>query len=104
MFSVLLCVFTYPLSFFILLIECNIFPAFWGPATSLLILSYLPAGHNTWAVIILTITVGLNGGHYVGFLVSTSQIKINKTNTSIIGIFKGNSSLAKLYYRRYNSP
>lgn len=44
-------------------------PAHWGPAIALLGLSYLPAGNLTLAVVILTITVGLNGAHYVGFMV-----------------------------------
>jgi hypothetical protein len=40
---------------------------------ALLGLSYLPADSLTLAVIILTFTVGLNGAHYVGFMVSTKH-------------------------------
>ncbi|KPJ16520.1 Putative inorganic phosphate cotransporter [Papilio machaon] len=39
-----------------------------GPAVALVGLSYVPAGKITLAVALLTIVVGLNAGHYTGFL------------------------------------
>ncbi|XP_072948853.1 putative inorganic phosphate cotransporter [Epargyreus clarus] len=62
--------------------------AFWGPAAALLALSYLPAGHLTMAVVILTITVGLNGAHYVGFLISHIDLSPNFAST-LMGITNG---------------
>ncbi|CAG5042955.1 unnamed protein product [Parnassius apollo] len=62
--------------------------AFWGPAVALLGLSYIPAGHLTLAVAILTITVGLNGAHYVGFLISHIDISPNFAST-LMGITNG---------------
>ncbi|XP_063384126.1 putative inorganic phosphate cotransporter [Cydia fagiglandana] len=62
--------------------------AFWGPAAALLILSYLPPGHLTLAVVILTFTVGLNGAHYVGFLITHIDISPNFAST-LMGITNG---------------
>ncbi|KAI8420167.1 hypothetical protein MSG28_008731 [Choristoneura fumiferana] len=70
------------------LIFCSLFPAFWGPALALLILSYLPPGHLTLAVVILTFTVGLNGAHYVGFLITHIDISPNFAST-LMGITNG---------------
>ncbi|XP_068633480.1 putative inorganic phosphate cotransporter [Battus philenor] len=39
-----------------------------GPALALVGLSYVPAGDVTLAVALLTIVVGLNAGHYTGYL------------------------------------
>lgn len=55
--------------------------AHWGPAAALLGLSYLPAGNLPLAVIILTITVGLNGAHYVGFMLSHIDLSPNHAST-----------------------
>lgn len=41
----------------------------WGPAIALIGLCYVPAGDVALAVGLLTIVVGLNAGHYTGFLV-----------------------------------
>lgn len=62
--------------------------AFWGPAAALLALSYLPAGNLALAVSILTVTVGLNGAHYVGFLISHIDIAPNFSST-LMGITNG---------------
>ncbi|XP_013134086.1 PREDICTED: putative inorganic phosphate cotransporter [Papilio polytes] len=62
--------------------------AFWGPAAALLGLSYIPAGHLTLAVVILTLTVGLNGAHYVGFLISHIDLSPNFAST-LMGITNG---------------
>ncbi|KAL4708199.1 hypothetical protein ACJJTC_005341 [Scirpophaga incertulas] len=59
--------------------------AFWGPAAALLGLSYLPANSLTLAVVILTITVGLNGAHYVGFMLSHIDLSPNFAST-LMGI------------------
>ncbi|CAB3261000.1 unnamed protein product [Arctia plantaginis] len=40
----------------------------WGPAFALIGLSYVPAGNATLVVGLLTVVVGLNAGHYTGFL------------------------------------
>ncbi|XP_028173314.1 putative inorganic phosphate cotransporter isoform X1 [Ostrinia furnacalis] len=66
--------------------------AFWGPAAALLGLSYLPAGHLTLAVVILTITVGLNGAHYVGFMLSHIDLSPNFAST-LMGITNGCSAI-----------
>ncbi|KAJ8731687.1 hypothetical protein PYW07_004851 [Mythimna separata] len=55
--------------------------AHWGPAVALLGLSYLPPGNLTLAVVILTITVGLNGAHYVGFMLSHIDLSPNHAST-----------------------
>ncbi|KAJ8721769.1 hypothetical protein PYW08_004171 [Mythimna loreyi] len=55
--------------------------AHWGPAVALLGLSYLPGGNLSLAVIILTITVGLNGAHYVGFMLSHIDLSPNHAST-----------------------
>ncbi|CAG9562239.1 unnamed protein product [Danaus chrysippus] len=62
--------------------------AFWGPAASLLALCYIPAGYLTLAVVMLTITVGLNGAHYVGFLISHIDLSPNFAST-LMGITNG---------------
>ncbi|XP_022814134.1 putative inorganic phosphate cotransporter [Spodoptera litura] len=53
----------------------------WGPAVALLGLSYLPAGNLSLAVIILTVTCGLNGAHYVGFMLSHIDLSPNHAST-----------------------
>ncbi|XP_026734517.1 putative inorganic phosphate cotransporter [Trichoplusia ni] len=55
--------------------------AHWGPAVALLGLSYLPPGNLSLAVILLTITVGLNGAHYVGFMLSHIDLSPNHAST-----------------------
>ncbi|XP_060803410.1 uncharacterized protein LOC106133662 [Amyelois transitella] len=62
--------------------------AFWGPAAALLVLSYLPPGHLTLAVVILTFTVGLNGAHYVGFMMSHIDLSPNFASV-MMGITNG---------------
>ncbi|CAG9786487.1 unnamed protein product [Diatraea saccharalis] len=59
--------------------------AFWGPGAALLGLSYLPPNHLPVAVFILTITVGLNGAHYVGFMLSHIDLSPNFAST-LMGI------------------
>ncbi|XP_004925371.1 putative inorganic phosphate cotransporter [Bombyx mori] len=66
--------------------------AHWGPAVALLGLSYLPAGNLTLAVIILTLTVGLNGAHYVGFMLSHIDLSPNHAST-LMGITNGVSAI-----------
>ncbi|CAG4948184.1 unnamed protein product [Parnassius apollo] len=39
-----------------------------GPAIALVVLSYVPAGNVAVAVAVLTFVVGLNAGHYTGYL------------------------------------
>ncbi|XP_045498180.1 putative inorganic phosphate cotransporter isoform X2 [Colias croceus] len=62
--------------------------SFWGPAAALLGLSYIPAGHVPLAVAMLTVTVGLNGAHYVGFLISHIDLSPNFAST-LMGITNG---------------
>ncbi|XP_023940700.1 putative inorganic phosphate cotransporter isoform X2 [Bicyclus anynana] len=62
--------------------------AFWGPAAALLALSYIPAGQLPLAVAMLTLTVGLNGAHYVGFLISHIDLSPNFAST-LMGITNG---------------
>lgn len=59
--------------------------SFWGPAVALLGLAYLPPDNLTLAVVILTITVGLNGAHYVGFMLSHIDLSPNFAST-LMGI------------------
>ncbi|XP_037294468.1 putative inorganic phosphate cotransporter [Manduca sexta] len=66
--------------------------AHWGPAVALLGLSYLPPGHLTLAVVILTLTVGLNGAHYVGFMLSHIDLSPNHAST-LMGITNGISAI-----------
>ncbi|KOB67057.1 Permease of the major facilitator superfamily [Operophtera brumata] len=66
--------------------------AHWGPAVALLGLAYLPAGNLTLAVVILTITLGLNGAHYVGFMLSHIDLSPNHAST-LMGITNGISSI-----------
>ncbi|CAB3250920.1 unnamed protein product [Arctia plantaginis] len=40
----------------------------WGPAVTLIGLSYVPAGNIVLAVTLLTVVVGLNAGQYTGYL------------------------------------
>ncbi|XP_050679097.1 putative inorganic phosphate cotransporter isoform X3 [Leptidea sinapis] len=54
---------------------------FWGPAAALVALSYIPAGHISLAVAMLTVTVGLNGAHYSGFLISHIDLSPNFAST-----------------------
>jgi hypothetical protein len=42
----------------------------WGPAVALIGLSYTSADNIVLAVAMLTISVGINAGHYTGFMVS----------------------------------
>ncbi|CAH0715897.1 unnamed protein product, partial [Brenthis ino] len=62
--------------------------AFWGPAASLLALSYIPPGNIELAVTMLVLTVGLNGAHYVGFLISHIDLSPNFAST-LMGITNG---------------
>lgn len=55
--------------------------AHWGPAVAMLSLSYLPSGNLTLAVVILTVTVGLNGAHYSGFMMSHIDLSPNFAST-----------------------
>ncbi|XP_011562957.3 putative inorganic phosphate cotransporter [Plutella xylostella] len=62
--------------------------AFWGPALALLGLCYLPREHELLAVALLTATVGLNGAHFVGFLISHIDLSPNYAST-LMGITNG---------------
>ncbi|XP_047503595.1 putative inorganic phosphate cotransporter isoform X1 [Pieris napi] len=62
--------------------------SFWGPAAALLGLCYIPAGHVPLAVAMLTVTVGLNGAHYVGFLISHIDLSPNFAST-LMGLTNG---------------
>ncbi|XP_050350968.1 putative inorganic phosphate cotransporter [Nymphalis io] len=62
--------------------------AFWGPAIALLGLSYIPTGNIPLAVALLCVTVGLNGAHYVGFLISHIDLSPNFAST-LMGITNG---------------
>lgn len=57
----------------------------WGPAISLIGLSYVPAGDITLAVTLLIIVVGLNAGHYTGFLIVHIDMAPNFAGT-LMGI------------------
>ncbi|KAJ0176881.1 hypothetical protein K1T71_008060, partial [Dendrolimus kikuchii] len=39
-----------------------------GPGLILLGLAYVPAGRVSWAIILLTVAMGMNAGAYTGFL------------------------------------
>ncbi|XP_075978173.1 putative inorganic phosphate cotransporter [Anticarsia gemmatalis] len=62
--------------------------ALWGPAVALIGLSYLPAGNLSLAVVILTVTVGLNGAHYSGFMMSHIDLSPNHAST-LMGFTNG---------------
>ncbi|XP_075978185.1 putative inorganic phosphate cotransporter isoform X2 [Anticarsia gemmatalis] len=53
----------------------------WGPAVALVGLSYVPAGQVGLAVGLLTIVVGLNAGHYTGFLIVHIDMAPNYAGT-----------------------
>lgn len=51
------------------------FPGLWGPAIALIGLSYCPEGNMTFAVVMLTVAVGINAGQYVGYMVRYKVLK-----------------------------
>ncbi|XP_045772829.1 putative inorganic phosphate cotransporter isoform X1 [Maniola jurtina] len=57
----------------------------WGPALALIGLSYVPAGHVALAVALLTVVVGLNAGHYTGFMLVHIDMAPNFAGT-LMGI------------------
>ncbi|XP_052741362.1 putative inorganic phosphate cotransporter isoform X2 [Bicyclus anynana] len=57
----------------------------WGPALALIGLSYVPAGHVALAVALLTAVVGLNAGHYTGFMIVHIDMAPNFAGT-LMGI------------------
>ncbi|CAB3259126.1 unnamed protein product [Arctia plantaginis] len=57
----------------------------WGPAVSLVGLSYVPAGNIKLAVALLTLVVGLNAGHYTGFMIVHIDMAPNFAGT-LMGI------------------
>ncbi|KAJ0176882.1 hypothetical protein K1T71_008061 [Dendrolimus kikuchii] len=56
-----------------------------GPALALIGLSYSPAGNVTVAVVLLTVVVGLNAGHYTGYLLVHIDMAPNFAGT-LMGI------------------
>lgn len=42
----------------------------WGPALALIGLSYAPENNKEYAVIMLTVAVGINAGQFAGYMVS----------------------------------
>ncbi|XP_068633394.1 putative inorganic phosphate cotransporter isoform X2 [Battus philenor] len=46
----------------------------WGPALALIGLSYAPEGNMTIAVVMLTLSVGVNAGHFTGYLLVLSDL------------------------------
>ncbi|XP_072948846.1 putative inorganic phosphate cotransporter isoform X2 [Epargyreus clarus] len=56
-----------------------------GPAIALIGLSYVPAGNVTMAVALLTTVVGLNAGHYTGYLLVHIDMAPNFAGT-LMGI------------------
>ncbi|CAB3221213.1 unnamed protein product [Arctia plantaginis] len=69
--------------------------ALWGPAVALIGLSYLPPGHLTLAVVLLTVTVGLNGAHYSGFMMSHIDLSPNYAST-MMGLTNGAGAIFSL--------
>ncbi|XP_045498216.1 putative inorganic phosphate cotransporter [Colias croceus] len=57
----------------------------WGPAIALIGLSYMPEGNMLVAVIMLTITVGVNAGHYTGYTLVLIDMAPN-FSASLMGI------------------
>ncbi|XP_072948855.1 putative inorganic phosphate cotransporter [Epargyreus clarus] len=57
----------------------------WGPAIALIGLSYSPAGNMVFAVVMLTLTVGINSGQYTGYLLVSIDIAPN-FSASLMGI------------------
>ncbi|XP_050675828.1 putative inorganic phosphate cotransporter isoform X1 [Leptidea sinapis] len=57
----------------------------WGPALALIGLSYIPEGNMILAVIMLTITVGINAGHYTGFMLISIDLAPN-FSANLMGI------------------
>ncbi|KAJ0176879.1 hypothetical protein K1T71_008058 [Dendrolimus kikuchii] len=45
----------------------------WGPAVALIGLSYSPAGNLVLAVVMITVSVGINAGTYVGYMTEPSE-------------------------------
>ncbi|XP_041979294.1 putative inorganic phosphate cotransporter isoform X1 [Aricia agestis] len=57
----------------------------WGPALALIGLSYTPEGNLTLAVVMLTISVGINAGQYCGFMLISIDLAPN-FSSSLMGI------------------
>lgn len=57
----------------------------WGPALALIGLSYTPEGNMVLAVVMLTISVGINAGQYTGYLLISIDLAPN-FSSSLMGI------------------
>ncbi|CAH2096653.1 unnamed protein product [Euphydryas editha] len=57
----------------------------WGPALALIGLSYTPEGNLILAVVMLTISVGMNAGQYTGYLLISIDLAPN-FSSSLMGI------------------
>ncbi|CAH4028611.1 unnamed protein product [Pieris brassicae] len=49
----------------------------WGPAVALIGLSYIPEGNMTLAVVMLTVSVGVNAGQYTGYMLVLNDLAPN---------------------------
>ncbi|CAF4907506.1 unnamed protein product [Pieris macdunnoughi] len=49
----------------------------WGPAVALIGLSYIPEGNMTLAVLMLTVSVGVNAGQYTGYMLVLNDLAPN---------------------------
>ncbi|XP_073956249.1 putative inorganic phosphate cotransporter [Choristoneura fumiferana] len=66
-----------------------------GPAISLIGLAYVPAGNITLAVALLSIVVGLNAGHYTGFMLVHLDMSPNFAGT-MMGVTNGLANLVSI--------
>lgn len=55
----------------------------WGPAIALIGLSYAPEGNMVYAVVMLTLAVGINAGQYTGYMVRNYNF-LNKRKPIIL--------------------
>ncbi|CAH4028612.1 unnamed protein product [Pieris brassicae] len=57
----------------------------WGPAVALIGLSYIPEGNLTLAVVMLTVSVGVNAGTYTGYMLVLNDLAPN-FSANLMGI------------------
>ncbi|KMQ91449.1 inorganic phosphate cotransporter-like protein [Lasius niger] len=55
--------------------------AHWGPAVALACMSLVPTDNSTWAVVILTVAVGLNAGSLCGYQINHIDLSPNFAGT-----------------------
>ncbi|CAG5042967.1 unnamed protein product [Parnassius apollo] len=67
----------------------------WGPALALIGLSYAPEGNMVFAVAMLTVTVGINAGHFSGYMLTLIDLAPN-FSSSLMAISNFFSNITSL--------